>query len=84
MPPPLAYATGEIPLLNSINILGLQISSSLSWRDRIVQIVKSASKKLGVPFQCKQYFNFAQLFKLYAVFFFFFFFCPCFEYCSHI
>ena len=37
-------------------ILGLQIFSSLSWRDHIVQIAKSASKKLGVLFRCK-YFN---------------------------
>ena len=65
--------------LNSVNILGLQISSSLSWRDHIVQIAKSASKKLGVLFRCKQYFNSAQLFKLYTGFI-----RPCLEYCSHI
>ena len=69
----------EIPPLNSINILGLQISSSLSWRDHIVQIAKSASKKLGVLFRCKQYFNAAQLFILYTGFI-----RPCLEYCSHI
>ena len=39
-----------MPPLNSINILGLQISSSLSWRDHTVQIAKSASKKLGFSF----------------------------------
>ena len=38
---------GTISSLNSVNILGLQISSSLSWRDHIVQIAKSASKKIG-------------------------------------
>ena len=65
---PIIFEDSEIPPLNSINILGLQISSSLSWRDHIVQIVKSASKKLGVLFQCKQYFNAAQLFKLYTGF----------------
>ena len=65
--------------LNSVNILGLQISSSLSWRDHIVQIAKSASKKLGVLFRCKQYFNSTQLFKLYKGFI-----RPCLEYCSHI
>ena len=69
----------KIPPLNSVNILGLQISSSLSWRDHIVQIAKSASKKLGVLFRCKQYFNSAQLFKLYTGFI-----RPCLEYCSHI
>ena len=64
--------------LDSINILGLQISYSLSLRDHIVQIAKSASKKFGVLFQCKYYFNSAQLFKLYTSFI-----RPCLEYCSH-
>ena len=43
------------------------------------QIAKSASKKFGVFFRCKQYFNSAQLFKLYTGFI-----CPYLEYCSHI
>ena len=51
----------------------------LSWRDHIVQIAKSASKKLGVFFQCKQNLNSGQLFKLYTGFIH-----PCLEYCSHI
>ena len=76
---PIIFDDSEIPPLNSINILGIQISSSLSWRDHIVQIAKSASKKLGVLFRCKQYFNSAQLFKLYTGFI-----RPCLEYCSHI
>ena len=33
-----------------VSILGLQISSNLFWRDCIVHIAKSASKKLGVLF----------------------------------
>ena len=76
---PIIFKDSEIPPLNSINILGLQISSSLSWRDHIVQIAKSASKKLGALFRCKQYLDSAQLFKLYTGFI-----CPCLEYCSHI
>ena len=76
---PIIFEDSEIPSLNSVNILGLQISSSLSWRDHIVQIAKSASKKLGVLFRCKQHFNSAQLFKLYTGFI-----RPCLEYCSHI
>ena len=51
----------------------------MSWRDHIVQIAKSASKKLGVLFRCKQCFNSAQLLKLYTGFI-----RPCLEYCSHI
>ena len=76
---PIIFENSKIPPLSSINILGLQISSSLSWRDHIVQIAKSASKKLGVLFRCKQYFNSAQLFKLYTGFIH-----PYLEYCSHI
>ena len=63
---PIIFDDSKILPLNSINILGLQISYSLSLRDHIVQIAKSASKKLGVLFRCKQYFNSAQLFKLYT------------------
>ena len=44
------FDDSEIPPLNSVNILGLQISSSLSWRDHIVQIAKSAPPKLGFSF----------------------------------
>ena len=76
---PITFEDSEILPLNSINILGLEISSSLSWRDHIVQIAKSASKKLGILFWCKQYFNSAQLFKLYTGFI-----RPCLEYCSYI
>ena len=76
---PTTFDDSEIPPLNSINILGIQISSSLSWRDHIVQIAKSASKKLGVLFRCKQYFNFAQLLTLYTGSI-----RHCLEYCSHI
>ena len=47
--------------------------------DHIVQIARSASKKLWVLFQHKQYFNSAQLFRLYTGFI-----RPCLEYCSHI
>ena len=39
---PIIFEDSEIPPLNPVNILGLQISSSLSWRDHIVQIAKSA------------------------------------------
>ena len=71
---PIISDDSEIPPLNSINILGIQISSSFSWRDHIVQIAKSVSKKLGVLFRCKLYFNSAQLLKMYIDFIF-----PCLE-----
>ena len=44
---PVIFEDSKIVPLNSINILGLQITSSLSWRDHIVQIAKSASNKIG-------------------------------------
>ena len=47
---PITFEGSEIPPPNSINILGLQISSSLSCRDHIVQIAKSASKSCGFSF----------------------------------
>ena len=47
---PIIFEDNEIPPLNSVNILGLQISSSLSWRDHIVQIAKSAPKNWGFSF----------------------------------
>ena len=42
---PIIFEDTNVIPLNCINILGLQISSSLSWRDHIVQIAKSALKK---------------------------------------
>ena len=54
----------------------MHIYSSSCWRDDIAQIAKSASPVL---YQCKQYCNSAQLFKLYTGFIH-----PCFQYCSHI
>ena len=75
---PIIFDDSKIPPLNSINILGLQISSSFSWRDHIDQIAKSASK-MRVLFRCKQYFNSAQLFKLGTGFI-----RPSLECCSHI
>ena len=65
--------------LHSINILGVEISSNLSWRSHIVQIAKSASKKLGVLFRCKNFFTSAQLLQLYTGLI-----RPRLEYCSHI
>ena len=72
---PILFKDSETLPLNSINISGLQISSSLSWRDYIVQIAMSASKRLGVLFQCKQYFNYVQLLRMYTGFI-----CICLEY----
>ena len=76
---PVISEDSKILSLDSVNILGLQVSISLSLSDHIVQIDKPASKKLGVLLQCKWYFNSAQFFKLYTGFI-----RPCLEYCSYI
>ena len=75
---PILFEDSEIFHLNSINILGLQISSSLSWTI-ISRLLCQPPKKLRVLFWCKQYFNCTQLFKLHTGFIH-----PCLEHCSHI
>ena len=77
--PSITFEDNLIEPLSSINILGVQISSNLSWRDHIVQIAKSATRKLGVLFRCRRYFSSDQLLKLYVGLI-----RPCLEYCSHI
>ena len=47
---PILIEDSEILPLNSVNILVLHISSSLSSRDNTVQIAKSTFKKVGVLF----------------------------------
>ena len=47
---PIIFDDSEIPPLNSVNILGLQISSSLSWRDHIVQLLSPPQKNCGFSF----------------------------------
>ena len=74
---PIIFEDSEILPLNSINILGLQISSSLSWRDHIVQIAM-LQKNWGFSFSVNNILILL-LFKLYTGFI-----RPCLEYCSHI
>ena len=75
----LSFENNEITPLESINILGIQVASNLSWRDHITNIAKSASKKLGVLFRFREYFSASQLLKIYVGLI-----RPCLEYCSHI
>ena len=77
--PSIIFEDNSIEPLPSINLLGVQVSSNLSWKSHIIQIAKSASKKLGVLFRCRKYFTSIQLFKLYIGLI-----RPCLEYCSHI
>ena len=50
--PSISFEDSLIEPLPSINILGVQIASNLSWSDHIVQISKFASRNLGVLFRC--------------------------------
>ena len=52
--PQVLFNGNLIEPLSSINILGVQITSSLSWKAHIDQIAKSASRKLGVLFRCRR------------------------------
>jgi len=65
--------------LNSNNILGINITSNLSWRQHLPEIAKSASKKLGVLFRCCKFFSPEHLLQLYVGFI-----CPCIENFSYI
>ena len=61
------------------HILGLTVSSNLSWKPHIQQIAKSASAKLGILFKCRPFFTCEQLLKIYKGLI-----RPCLEYCSHV
>ena len=76
---PIIFEDNEIPPLNSITILGLQISSSLSWRDHIAQIAKSALNNLGFSFGVNNTLILPSYSNFYTGFI-----RPCLEYCSHI
>ena len=62
----ISFENVEIPPLTSINMLGLEISTNLSWRTHIGNIAKSASRKLGVLFRCCNFLSFAELLQLYV------------------
>ncbi len=55
------FDNNVIQPLNSINMLGIVITSNLSWRQHISEVAKSASNKLRVLFRCRKYFFSEQL-----------------------
>ena len=73
------FENNVIDPLDSINILGINVASNLSWKHHIQGIAKSACKKLGVLFRCRDYFTSENLFHLYKSLI-----RPCLEYCSHV
>ena len=75
----ISFDNSEIPPLDSINILGLEINNKMSWKDHIVGLARSASKKLGILFRFRRFFSSEQLLQIYVGLV-----RPCMEYCSHI
>ena len=63
----------------TFHLLGLTISSNLSWKPHIKQIAKSVSAKLGILFRCRPFFTSEQLLRIYKGLI-----RPCLEYCSHV
>ena len=63
----------------TLHLLGLTVSSNLSWKPHIQQIAKSASAKLGILFRCRPFFTCEQLLRIYKGLI-----RPCLEYCSHV
>ena len=75
----ISFDGSVIPPLDSMNLLGITVTSNLSWKPHIMGIAKAASKKLGVLFRCRTFFSSEQLLRLYKGLI-----RPCMEYCSHI
>ena len=63
----------------SINILGMEISSELSWKPHILTAAKEAPQKLGFLHRARKYFNSSQIATLYKAQV-----RPSMEYCVHI
>ena len=76
---PLQFDSTQLTPSSSLNILGVSFSPDLSWKDHIISLAKSASKKLGVLSRLQTFFNPAQLLTLYRGFI-----RPCMEYNSHV
>jgi hypothetical protein len=62
-----------------LNILGVSFSRDLSWKDHIISLSKSASKRLGVLRRLQNFFTPPQLLALYRGVV-----RPCMEYASHV
>ena len=73
------FKNSVIEPTTTFHLLGLTISSNLSWKPHIQQIAKSASAKLGILFRCRPFFTCEQLLRIYKGLI-----RPCLEYCSHV
>lgn len=77
--PPVTMDGDNLAQASAINILGMEISSKLSWKSHILNVAKRASQKLGFLFRARHYFNSSQLMTLYKAQV-----RPSMEYCCHI
>lgn len=77
--PKLNFDSGALVTGDSLSMLGLTFHTDLTWKIHITSLAKAASKKLGVLFRFRNYFNSRQLYTLYIGTI-----RPCMEYCSHI
>jgi hypothetical protein len=77
--PRVTFDNDPLTTCNSLNILGLNFNSDLSWREYILELAKRASQKLNVLFRFRKFFSPYQLKTLYVSTI-----RPCMEYCCHI
>ena len=61
---PISFESSTITPCDTINLLGITLTSNLSWNPHITQIAKSALKILGVLFRCRRFFSSEQLVQL--------------------
>ena len=76
---PLQFDNTPLTPSPSLNILGISYSQDLNFKDHVISLVKSASKKLGVLSRLRNFFNPTQLLTLYRGLI-----RPCMEYNSHV
>ena len=73
------FGDSELSPSSSLDILGISFSPDLSWKDHIISLAKSASRKLGVLTRFRRFFTPPQFYSLYRGQI-----RPCMEYCSHV
>ena len=76
---PILMSGHPIPESVSLNLLGLNFSSDMSWNDYIKSIAKSASRKVGSLYRARNYLSSECVLYLYKSLI-----RPCMEYCCHI
>jgi hypothetical protein len=77
--PSISMSGSNLTQSNSISMLGIVVTSDLSWKSHIVSISKRAARKLGFLFRAKKFFTPSQLLILYKSQV-----RPLMEYCCHI